>query len=277
MSVVAIVGAGPGGAAIAHRLAERARVRRILLIDDATDAASGKALDIRQSGPVGRFDVDLSASSDVLAGVGAAVVVVADAIAGGEWKGEPGLALVERVARAGGTAPFVFAGPSQTWLQEKACTELKIPADRLIGSAAAAQVGAARALVGLELGLAGTDVQITVAGRPPAFTIGWSSATVGGSLVTERLPSHRLLAIADALARLWPPGPQAIGAATARIIEALASGSRQLHQATTVLDGELGVKGVAAMLPLELGDGRVLRRVMPTLSPQEKTALLKLT
>jgi hypothetical protein len=42
----------------------------------------------------------------------------------------------------------------------------------------------------------------------------------------------------------------------------------------TILDGELGVRRVAGMLPLELGRGRVLRKVIPALSPQERTELI---
>ena len=42
----------------------------------------------------------------------------------------------------------------------------------------------------------------------------------------------------------------------------------------TILDGELGVRSVAAMLPLELGRGRVLRRVVPSLSTQERVTLV---
>jgi hypothetical protein len=73
---------------------------------------------------------------------------------------------------------------------------------------------------------------------------------------------------------LWPPGPQTIAAPTAAIVEALIDGSRRLHQAVTVLDGELGMRGVAAMLPVELGDRRVLGRSVPTLSPVERTEML---
>jgi hypothetical protein len=42
----------------------------------------------------------------------------------------------------------------------------------------------------------------------------------------------------------------------------------------TVLDGEFGLRGVAGMLPLELGNGRVLARTIPSLSPQERTAMV---
>ncbi len=51
------------------------------------------------------------------------------------------------------------------------------------------------------------------------------------------------------------------------------SGSRALHQAMTILSGEFGSSGVAALMPLSIGPGRVLARVMPSLSPQERTAI----
>jgi hypothetical protein len=155
---------------------------------------------------------------------------------------------------------------------ETVARELRVPADWLIGTATSAIAASVAALASVEAQL--TDVDVVVAGRPPALVIGWSSATIAGSLLSDRVPAHRLLAIGQALPRLWPPGPEAIAAPTAGVIEALVSGSRRLHHATTVLDGEFGLRGVAAMLPLELGNGRVLTRTMPSLSPQERTMLL---
>ena len=272
MSVVAILGAGPIGAAIAHKLAERGRIREIRLIDGTPAVASGKALDVMQSGPIFHFDTQLSATDNPLAAAGADVIVFADDIASGEWQGEQGLARVQQLVRAGTAAPFVFAGPSQTWLIETAHTELKVPADRLIGTAASGLAGALRAVASVELGF--TGVEFAVTGRPPAFVIGWSSAAVAGALVTDRVPAHRLLAISQSIRKLWPPAAQAIAAPTAQIIEGLVVGSRKLHQAVTILEGEFGVRRVAAMLPLRLGHGRVLERVLPSLSPQERTQLI---
>jgi malate dehydrogenase len=271
VSHVAVLGAGPIGSAIAHRLAERARTAEVRLIDESADVASGKALDIRQSGPVGAFDTAVTGSGDVLAAVGASVVVIADT-ASGEWQGEAGLGLIRQLVKAGSKGPFVFAGPSQVGLIETVARELHVPADRLIGTATSAVAASVAALASIEAQLTGVDV--VVAGRPPSLVVGWSCATVAGSLLAERVPAHRLLAIGQALPRLWPPGPQAIAAPTALIIEALVAGSRRLHQAMTVLDGEFGLRGVAAMLPLELGNGRVLGRAMPSLSEKERTDFL---
>jgi malate dehydrogenase len=274
MSTVAILGAGVIGSAIAHRLAERERVREIRLVDEQAGIAAGKSLDIQQSGPVGGFDTRLLATADALTAVGADVVVLADALDGGEWRGGRGLDIVERLVRAGTRAPLVFAGPAQTTLLEACANDLGLPIDRLVGSAASATVGAVQALVGAEIDGAGTDVSVAVAGRPPRLVIGWTAATVAGSSMSSALPAHRMLSIDDSLARLWPPGPQAIASATVRVVEALAGRSRRRYQAVVMLDGEFGARKVGAMLALELGHGRVLGRTEPTLSPQERTEVV---
>jgi malate dehydrogenase len=271
MFVVAILGAGPIGAAVAHRLAERGRCREVRLIDSAASVATGKALDIMQSGPIGRCDTKLVGSDEPLAAAGADAIVLADDVTGGEWQGDKGLARVQQLVRAGTTAPFVFAGSNQTWLMETAHVELKVPADRLVGTAPSGLVAALRAVVSVELGVNGVDLAVT--GRPPEFFIAWSSATVDGALVTDRVPAHRLAAISQSIRRLWPPAAQAIAAPTALIVEGLVIGSRRLHQALTILDGELGARRIAAVLPVRLGHGRVLQRIVPSLSPQERTQL----
>jgi hypothetical protein len=266
---VAILGAGPLGGAIAHRLAERGRIREIRLIDEAGSVAAGKALDIRQAGPIGAYDTSIIGHSDPLAAAGADAIVFADTVADGEWEGERGLALVQRLIRAGSGGPFVFAGVRQIWLMEAAARELHLPPDRLIGTAAATAPHTAAALLHIEIGQSGARIGVT--GRPPLFVSAWSAATIGDRLVTDSVPAHRLLAISQSLSRLWPPGPQAVAAPTALAVEALGPGRRAPLTVSVITDGEFGTRGVAALMPVELGRGRVLRRFVPSQSPQERT------
>ncbi len=274
MSTIAILGAGPIGAGIAHTLARRSRVRDIRLIDAATSVAAGKALDIRQTGPVEGYDTRLSGIADPLAAVGANVIVIADTHANGEWEGDAGLALIRQLVAAGASGPFVFAGTKQTWLIEAVVRELDVSPDRVVGTAAAAMVTAARGLAALEINGSGVDVSLTVAGRPPALTVAWSSATAGGSFLTDRIPAHRLLAISQQLKVLGPAGPNAIATATAPVIEGLISGTRRDTPGVTVLAGEFELRGVACLLPLTLGNGRILSRIVPSLSPVERTDIV---
>ena len=269
MARVVIVGAGAMGSAIAQRLAERDRIREIVFVDEAPQVAAGKALDIRQSGPIGRYDTSLSATADVLAASSGDAIVIADDSTGGEWEGERGLALVQRLARAGVKAPLVFAGPRQTWLIEAAVREARVPANQVVGTAAAAMPTIVRSLVHIDTGLTGAVVNVT--GRPPTFVAGWSAATIGGLQLSTVVPAHRLLAITQSLTRFWPPGPQAVAASTTLVVEALISGSRQPLAGLAILDDEFGARGAAGLVLLELGHGRIQRRLLPTLSPQEST------
>jgi malate/lactate dehydrogenase len=149
-----------------------------------------------------------------------------------------------------------------------------VPSDLVVGSGASAVLSAARSLLALELDGSSKDVSVNVVGRPGAFVIAWSSANVAGSCMTEHLPAHRMLAVSDRLAKLGAPGPQSLGAAAAHAATALAFGGRQRVSAFTVLDGEYDVRGRAAMLPLELGQRRIVRRILPSLSTQERVQFL---
>ena len=274
MSIVAIIGAGEIGAATAFALARRARVRDVRLLDAAASVAAGKALDMRQTGPIEGFDTAVSGRDDVLDAVNSDLIVIADAVTDGEWTGDRGLTLVRQLLRAGTTAPIVFAGPGQTWLMEAAVKELGVAPDRLAGTAASAIHSGARGLIGLEVAGSGVDVSVAVVGRAPTFTIGWTAGTVGGTPLSAEMPAHRMLAVSEMLKKLWPPKPHAIGAATALVVEGLLFGSRRHVCATTVLDGEFGERGRAAMLPLVLGHGRIQKRLDPSLSPQERVEFL---
>ena len=274
MSVIAIIGAGEIGSAVAFALARRARVRDVRIVDAAVHVAAGKALDIRQMGPIEGYDTIVSGQSDILDAVNADLIVIADAVGEGEWDGERGLAMITQLIRAGSTAPIVCAGPKQLWLMEAAVREGGVSADRIVGSAGTAMHSGLRALTALEVDGAGDDIAVALVGRPPAFTIGWTSATLGGSLLSSAMPPHRMLAVAAMLQKLWPPRPHALGAATARVVEGLLFGARRQTYATTVLNGEFGDRGVATMLPLTLGDRRIARRLEPTLSAQERVEFL---
>ncbi len=78
MSLVAIIGAGEIGGAVARALASRARVDAVRLIDDKESVAAGKALDLMQSGPISRSDTRIDGAADLAASAGASAIVLAD-------------------------------------------------------------------------------------------------------------------------------------------------------------------------------------------------------
>ena len=272
MARVAILGAGELGGALAHKLAARDRVGSVCLIDPARGVAAGKALDIRQSGPIERFGTRLAAgTADAV--VGAGVVVVADPARPGARDGgsDPGTALVARIAGLTGDAPIVCAGSDGGELIARAVRELRIARNRIMGSAPEALAAGLRALIALEADLSPGQVAVQVLGTPPERpVVAWSRASAAGGPLEDRLSPSALARVRRRVGRLWPPGPYALASAAARVVEALAGGgSRRVF--TCFVAG--GPRRPASAVPVTLGAGGVDEVVAPVLSPNERVQL----
>lgn len=277
--MLVIIGAGDTAGAIAQRAASRERFRDIRMIEEgpASDAphgrtvAEGKALDIRQAGPVDGYDTRLTGHTSLDAAAGASVVVIADRMGGAEWEGDAALSMLARLLPLIGDAPIAFAGANQLWLIEAAHRELKVPASRMAGSAPIALEGALRALAAVACDRSATGVQLHAYGRPPTrIVIGWSAAVADGSPLEQVLPQPQRVAIADRAKALWPPGPTALGAAAARVAEAFAFGSRREFTCTVIGDGSVLPRGLAAAVPVTFTRGRIFKVNRPALSSREQ-------
>jgi malate dehydrogenase len=269
MSLIAIVGAGPVGSALAHKLAGRGRVAAVRLIDDNESVARGKALDIVQAGPVDGFGTNVSADASIHAAAGADVIVFADDVAGAEHSGETGLALVRRLIASGSTAPFVFAGTLQRELMTRCITELRIASPRVIGSAPFALASAVRALSAVVLDTSAVEISLNVLGVPPRqAVVTWQEGSVAGQPLQDVMGAHEIAALAARVPSLWPPGPYALASAAARVTEAVCCGSRRQYSCFV----DVGRGRIAAM-PVELHRGGVKRVLEPALTTLERTAL----
>lgn len=276
MTTASILGAGNLGGAIAHALARGGRVSRVLLVDAAGGVAAGKALDILQSGAIEGFHVHLDGTDDVSRATASSVCVVADRAGqpAREWDGEGGLGLLNRLAGYGGTAPLVFAGESQAGLLLTAAREAGIRRERLIGSAPEALTSAARAIVAMEAGCSPSEVNLTVLGVPPAgFVVPWSEASIGGHALERVLTQVQLARLEARLAKLWPPGPYALGLAAARVVEGIVDSSRRAFNVLTILGGEFGVHGRVGTLPALLAPTGIVHARVPTLNTRERVQL----
>jgi len=271
----AIVGAGDLGGAIAAALAVRDCCREIQLIDEAGSIAAGKALDIQQAAPVHRSTVRMSGSPNLSAASNADVIVLADGAGGsGEWSGESGLALVRRLAELNSRAPLVCAGSAQDWLIEHAVAELGLDWTRIIGAAPVALEAAVRGLIALEASTSAGSVVVRLAGRPPArLIVAWDSATIDGALASSRLDAQATARLTRRLPYLWPPGPVALAAAAAVVVDGLTRGSRTPLHALVALSRP-GLQGRRAVLAsVRLTTGRVLSATLADLPPSAQVAI----
>ena len=276
MSTVCIIGAGDVGGAAAHALARSERVSRVLLVDADGKVAAGKALDIQQSGAVDLFHVRLDGTDDVTRVAGCAVCIVADRFGkqSSEWQGDEGLAMINRLASYAGDAPIVFAGASQAELISAAARESHIARQRLTGSSPEALIAAIRAMVAMEAHCSPSEVDLTILGTPPSgFVVPWSEASIGGYSLERVLSQVQLARLEARAARLWPPGPFALGLAAARVTEALVRDSRRAFSVLMVLAGEFGVRGRVGAMPVNLSPSGIAHTRVPTLNTRERVRL----
>jgi malate dehydrogenase len=270
MSVVAIVGSGPLGGSIAHKIAVRGRVREVRLIDPEERIAQGKALDILQSSSIEPFSTHVGGTNSLAAVAGASAIVLADgANQSGEHTGEAGLALLRQIVALEADAPIVFAGATQRELMTHAARELAVSSRRLVGSAPLALESALRSLTGLLLDGSGVAIGITVVGVPPdAAVVAWEEASISGQPLTSHVPPHEIAALNSRLPGLWPPGPYALSSAGSRVVEAIVHGSRRRFSCFVV-----GPRRTVGAMPVELGEDGVRLVIEPVLTRQERTRL----
>lgn len=273
MSILAVVGAGPLGAAITHQSSGMSLARRIVLIDDAADVARGLALDIRQAGPINGSSTAVEGTGDTGAVVGAGVIVIADRHGKGEWAGDEGLALVTRLRTLNPRALIICAGAAQAGLVETFVHEKDGDRQRIVGSAPEALRSALTALTCLESGAAPADVSLAAIGRPPKdMFVPWEGAAIGGSRAADVLPAAVIARLDRQMPYLWPPGPLALAGAAVRLAQLVfgrAPGWVNVFLVPPVTD-DRQVRGVA--VPAVVDEG-ALRVVWPALAPRDRVRL----
>jgi malate dehydrogenase len=275
VTIAAIFGAGDIGGAIAQALAVRHSADRVLLVDRAESAARGKALDIQQSGAIDGFHTRVEGTQELTRVTGCAVCVVADTgRPAAEWQGESGLAMMRRLNGFVGEAPIVLTGAGQADLLLAAVREAGFKRERVVGSAPEALAAAARAIVALEAQCSPSEVALSVLGTPPSgFVVPWSEASIAGHSVERVLTQVQVRRIEARVALLWPPGPQALGAAAARVVEAMITSARRAPGVLAVFCGEFGVRDRVGVLPCLLGPGGITEVRPPALNARERVQL----
>jgi malate dehydrogenase len=267
-----ILGAGDIGGTLARQLAALDLVTRIVIVDDLATVAAGKALDVAQSAPVDGYHTVMSGTADLAAVVGAEVVVIAD-VAGNpavEWKDEAGLALIKRVAGLNQRAPMVCAGAAQSSVIERGVNELGISRMRLFGSAPEALRSAAIAIVALEANASPSDISLSVLGRPSQVIVPWDEAAIAGRSATGVLSAAQLARLDARIARLWPPGPYALGSAAARLVRTALTRTPRVHAAMVAVNRDEGLPGRSAMMPVTLLPAGIATLVPPSLSSRDR-------
>ncbi len=293
---IGVVGAGKVGATTAQRLVER-NYADVVLADVIEFVAEGEALDLLEAGPIVGYDVNVSGVT-IKDGAGyekianSDMVVVTAGIARKPGMSREDLILTnmkivsgwaEQIARHAPNAIVIVVTNPVDAMTQLLWHVTKFPKQRVMGQAGVLDGARFRTFVALELGVSVQNVDTYVLGAHgdqmvplPRYT------TVAGVPLTELLPKEKI----DALVQRTRDGGAEIvnllktgsafyapSAAVAEMVDAILFDKKKILPCIAYLEGEYGIRGVYAGVPVKLGARGVEEIVQLKLSGDELTAL----
>lgn len=295
---ISVIGAGKTGATTAQQLAER-NYADIVLFDVVEGLAEGEALDLLESGPILGFDSNVTGVT-VTAGAGYEQLAASDIVvmtAGIARK--PGMSRDDLVTtnqkimrgwaeaikqHAPNTILIVLSNPVDA-ITQYAWHVTQFPRARVIGQAGVLDSARFRAFLAQELGVSVQNVDAYVLGAHgdsmvplPRYT------TAAGIPVTELIAPERLAQIVQRtrdggaeIVKLLKTGSAfyAPSAAIAEMVDAIVYDKKKIIPCTVLLEGEYGMQGVFAGVPVQLGANGAEKVVEWNLNAEEKAGLAK--
>lgn len=293
---IAIVGAGRVGSTLAYTLAGSGVVREIVLIDASAERADGEAMDIAHAVP---FFAPIRIASGALADAkGALVTVICAGAAQREGESRPALlrrnvevlrGIVDEVVRANPQGLILIATNPVDALTYAAVRLSGLPPARVFGSGTVLDTARLRAELGTHYRVDARNVHAYVLGEHgDSELVAWSAATIAnvqlqeycgltGMSCTSRDMDHIAARVRDAayeIIRRKGATNFAIGAALARIIEAVVRDEASVLTVSTLVDGHYGIRGVCLSLPA-IVDRSGIRQVLPIPLSEEEVAGLR--
>jgi malate dehydrogenase len=286
---IAFIGAGNVGATCAHLCFLRS-LGDIVLYDIIDGLPQGKALDMLESAPVLGVDVSVIGTTDIKDIAGADCIVVTS---GSPRK--PGMSRDDLLKINAGVMNTVGAAIKQhapeafviavTNPLDAMVTQLKrvtgLPKNRIVGQAGVLDSARYRTFLAAELDVSVSSVNAMVLGGHGDDMVPVRSyTTVGGQPVDKLIAAARLDEIevrtrnggAEIVNLMKTSSYYAAGSAVYRMVEAFILDRKEVLPAAAFLEGEYGVKGLFAGVPVVIGGGGVERIMQIDLTAAEKKA-----
>ena len=278
MSKVSIIGAGEVGASCATCLAERDFVNDIVIVDVKPGLAEGKALDLRQSAALKRFDTIVKGvTADYAATEGSDVVVITSGITR-----KPGMErsdlistnagivreVSKQIARYAPESIIIVVSNPLDVLCYCALKSSGFPANRVLGMSGLLDVARYKSFIAEALHVSTKDIQALILGGHGKTMVPMPRYTTIGGIPIRNLLSedkvqeaiHRTqLGGEEIIGHLGRSGWYAAGAAVCEMVEAIICDQRRVFPACAYLNGEYGVEYIYLGVPVVLGKNGVER------------------
>jgi len=290
---VTVVGAGHVGATLAQRIAET-RIADVVMMDVVEGVPQGKGLDLLEAGPVLGYDSKVTGTNGYDETAGSDIIVITAGLAR-----KPGMSrddllaangdIVKKVAQeTGRRSPKAIMIVVTNPMDVMAYVAMKasgFPRERVVGMGGVLDSARFRTFIAMELGVSVENTHAFVLGGHGDSMVPLPRySTVAGIPITEIMGAEQISRLVERtrnggaeIVALLKTGSAyyAPSAATMEMVEAILLDKKKILPCSAYLEGEYGVKGAFAGVPVKLGAKGVEQVVEITLNADENAAFMK--
>lgn len=289
---VTVVGAGNVGATAAMRIAEM-ELADVVLLDVVEDIAAGKALDLTEAAPLGKYDSKITGfTNDYGKAEGSDVVIITAGIPRRPGMSRDDLlstnmvimrAVVQEITSVASDSILIIVSNPLEAMCHTALETSGFPKERVIGMAGVLDSARFCAFIAMELNVSMENIQAFVLGGHGDTMVPIPRySTVSGIPITELMTKERIKAITE---RTRNGGAEIVGLlktgsayyapayAVVRMTEAILKDKKRIMPCTVYLEGEYGINNLFIGVPVKLGEKGVEEIIKIRLTDEEASAL----
>jgi malate dehydrogenase len=291
---VSVIGAGHVGEITAFKVAEKELAEEVVLLDIIEDMPIGKGLDIREGGPVGKYDAKIIGTNSYEDTADSDIIVIT---AGKPRK--PGMSrdelvnanfnivkpVTENVVKYSPNAILIVVSNP---LDAMAYTAFKVsgfPKNRVFGMAGILDATRYRAFIAMETNVSVESIQaLVLGGHGDTMVPIVRYTTLSGIPVSHFIPKERL----DEIVKRTAGGGGEIvkylkigsayyapALAVTEMVESISKNKNKILPCAAYLEGEYGINGIYFGVPVKLGKNGIEEVIEIELTDEEKEAIKK--
>lgn len=290
---ITIVGAGNVGASVAQRILEKG-LGDVILVDVVEGIPQGKALDLQQSTPLYGYDCSVIGTNDYKETADSDIAIITAGL-----PRKPGMSrdellranaeivkLVTREVASKSPQTLIIVVTNPLDLMTYVASEISgFPKKKVFGMGGVLDSARFISFIAEEFNVSIEKINTMVIGNHgdlmvplPRYT------TVAGTPITELIPKERIERLVE---RTRKAGAEIVGflrtgsayyapaAATVEMVDAIVNNRKKTLPCSTYLNGEYGIDGIYAGVPVVLGTAGVEKVVELDLTEEEKNSFLK--
>ncbi len=288
---ISVIGAGHVGEVTAFKISEK-ELGDVVLLDVIEDMPIGKGLDMREGGPVGKYDSQIigtnayedTANSDIVvitAGVPRKPGMSRDELVGTNF----GIvkSVTEKVAEQSPNAILLVVSNPLDAMVYTAFKVSGFPKNRVFGMAGILDTTRFRAFISMELKVSVESIQALVLGGHGDTMVPVARyTTIAGIPLSHFLPQDRIDAIIERtrkgggeIVKYLKTGSAyyAPSLAITEMVESIVRDKKKILPCAAYLEGEYGINGLYFGVPIKLGAKGVEEIIEIDLTEEEKEAI----